>query len=317
MATKRQHYVAQHYLKAWADASETLAVCRIGETPKRQLLWDTAVINRLYSLTVPSLEECNRIKTLCDGRHIPSQFVKLLFCCCFFPAVEKSLLSGQNKEETQKIAAFLVNEKLLPDKQENELRKALASDRTGFNIREIQDKVTDGLEPFLTSIENNFAKTLDSLRDNPCVGRIPNRYDLINYLAVQKFRTPSFLFGDETKGNADLLIESLGLCMDLENNFGRYEGKIFDLGNDNDYEFITSDNPVIDFSPKLNGYSLLPQLFFPITPKTCLVLSTTFVELTLEQVQLWNEKVSEESDTEIYATNTAILGKYSKLPEEK
>lgn len=311
MATKRQHFVQRHYLEAWTNNDGLLAVLRLGDTPKLQTPKNTAVVNSLYSLSVPTLEECSRIKTLCEEEHFPEGFVKYLFCICYLPAIQYQLECSEVNPAVLEIANFLIKEQLLPEEQDAELRELLKQGRECSQNSNTHAKVTEGLEPFITRIEQNFNQTLNLLRDNPRVGSVGNPHDLIDYLALQMVRTPSFLNRNSKKGMADMLIGAFRYLWKISSNFEAYYGKVAEIGNAfSDLEFITSDNPVVNFAPKFQNSSVLPQIFFPLTPKKCFMLSTGPVSIMPDQVQLWNDKMFEESYDEIYATNANVLERY-------
>lgn len=172
-------------------------------------------------------------------------------------------------------------------------------------------KVIEDIESFVGAVEKNFSPILDSLQTNPKVGYVENPQHLIVFLAVCRFRA-SFLRAKTPKEAASLFLTAFNFMTSITKNLNGYRGDVIELGNDS--EFITSDNPVIEYSPWKADCSLSPELFFPITPKTGLFLHkfplvidpphiTCFVETI-------NDRMFEKSDSWVYATNTDILKRY-------
>lgn len=180
------------------------------------------------------------------------------------------------------------------------------------DMEEEARKVLKDIESFVGTIEKNVSPILDSLQTNPKVGYVDNPQHLIVFLAVYRFRA-SFLRAKTSKEAGRLFLTAFNFMTRITKNLNGYRGDVIELGDDS--EFITSDNPVIEYSPWKADCPLSPELFFPITPKKGLLLHkfplvidplhiTCFVEAI-------NDRMFEKSDSWIYATNTDILKRYA------
>ena len=308
MPTKHQHYVPKHYLEGWSVPSQSLAVWNDARPCRMQSVSNTATATKIYSLTVSSLEECERILTHCKNQGYPEDIARLLFQSCVYPVWREHIVRKSISEQDVAIAKFI---------KENELA---SRDKISFLSDWLRNQdldnppcdwnqygVTEGLEPFFSTVEKDFWPILNGIRANPDYDFYRERHKVYLYLATQIYRTPKFNERFPQLSPMDRLLISLDRLLWMVRCDSRYKFTIFSIPNSR--EFLTCDNPVVDY-----GF-MKSELFFPISPKLglfCYLPNNPFrlgIDSKPENVSELNRIICENADTEIYATSFDTMQK--------
>lgn len=303
--TKNQHYVWQHYLRAWA-------------TPRK--IW------------------CKRMDTPEPFDTIPRNVGAARFFYEFYELEERdrryieAVISQSNDKRLQDInrgwlesfqQSFAIRKQLDGFAKNPAHREELET-----QLREIEKTMG---ERFHFQIEDRAAPILDALRKRDCsfAANEKSWVDFIYYLCNQYFRTaklrnsmlaiPNIIDHDASR---TWPIEAFIYATNLGASFARQKSKyrIRFLRNKSDISFITSDQPVINL---LSSTDAEIDFYYPLKPDLAMIYTANpdryggeDAEIGRLGVESYNHKIFANSDNQIYGNDPAYLKSLSQMPKD-
>lgn len=303
--TKRQHYVWQHYLKAWTI--EGKLYCRRKSDGK---IFQTNTEN------VAQERFFYRLERLSDT---DQQFIDMV--------IDSASHEYLRDIHRRTVAMFQWTFKLRDMLSDIGLTEV---DRTRLEAELTKTEKMLG-EKFHSFIESRAIGLLDQLRQLKCdfYTRKDDAFELINFLCHQLLRTTFLrdIFAQNSHNFSDLDTNRIYFIMShiLATNvaFGlclqHQEYSLTFLKNDTSTQFIASDQPIINLNTE-NDQHL--RLYYPLTPKVALIFAKHDVSyhreeaLSQAEVKKYNFKLYEKSTSQIYANDRACLDHFPQSSEK-
>ncbi len=290
---KRQHYVWQHYLKAWQkeDSIQCLNKTTIFPTSSKNI----AVEKNIY---VPNDVTVEEIKFLSE---------------LFLPNSENTDFSTRKSlnDNWNTIFNFLVAaEKTI--KKNSEVPKEIQN-----RLRNIYEDIQSNIEHLGQSSLNKLKNSHDKLNDQDIV-------DFVNFITYQFLRTKkSRELISSTNNNYNqynleklwpLLIHYMAtqLSFGIIQNWGNY--CLVSFINNTERSLITGDQPIVlTSSPSIKNES--PDdfiLYYPISPKKAINLTTNkfqskIIELTSSDISMYNQLIFCNKLHQVYSNDSYEL----------
>jgi len=293
---RRQHYVFQHYLKAWVT-DRNVWVRRRGDGkafPTRTL--NVAVQKDFYKLQPVTAEDLALIRIVLDDAPIyVKERCELLIHNFTVPLSVKKILdpAGQNFEE---ISAWL--------------------DERIINAEE--DFHCDIEEGLVSPLHDMLSGRTDFYSDSE------SAQEFIHAICIQYMRTKKrrealaavetkVMPGADVKRCASLfaLITAMRFADSLYSDRSKY--KIVLLANETGVPFITGDQPIFNIH-RTSSSGLPPErleLFYPLSPRRAMALLELATErsiaLTTHEVQQFNEMIVLNSHEQVFSNSGEYL----------
>jgi hypothetical protein len=294
----RQHYVFQHYLKAWATDGKVWARRRGNKKAFHTATSNVAVERHFYKLQPATAEDLTLIRiAILDGApiHVRERCELLIHNFTVPLTVKRALDPAQPHFE--EISAWL-DERIINAEED------------------LHCDVEYGLMPALDDMLNG--KTDLYLESGPA-------QEFIHAICVQYMRTKRMreglsaaIEGTPVPGsdmkrcrNLFTLIAAMRVADLLYRDRNKY--KIVLLDNETDIPLITGDQPVINVHATF-GSGVPPdrlELFYPLSPKRAMALLELATEgstaLSMNEVQQFNEMIVRNSHEQVFSNSGEYL----------
>ena len=303
MKKRRHHYVWKKYLRAWAT-NESIWCCREGQIFKSNLK-GVGQIRDFYKLNYLSADDIHTIyKLFIEPSRPDLQKLNIGWLESFDLVSQIKRLVKQKGISYSEIASIL-------DQTVHNLEEELHTKIESDSIEHIESILSGNIEFYATD---------------------QGRLDFTYYICVQYMRTPriktNVQYNVQQIPYIDTDIDKIWnvLCHILATNmtFSIYnDRKSFDmilLRNQSPKELITGDQPVIN--TKATGVAtMVPpkelEFYYPVSPKIAILISDKskfggLNELTLCEIDVnrYNQMMSEQSLSQIYAASREVLNEY-------
>jgi len=276
---KRQHHVWRYYLESWANNEQIF--CKQPDKIFATNLINIAVENDFYEL-----------KRLTDIEKKHLEY--------FISKIKPELLTLDN---------FIINSLLsiINLKEKNNINK-----NTDILMKNFEENIN-------SEIEKNSIRYIDLLR-NSNIRFFENeteRFEFIIFISAQHFRTKKFkeiytsLFNNTKYGNSGNLVNIIRLIFTFNFAYNLIEKnyKLQLLINENEYLFLTGDQPVINLVGDGKNPTTETILYYPITPRIAIKLLCSdkyekdIILIDNEILKYLNRKITENSFFQIFSND--------------
>ena len=330
--TIAQHYVPRYYLNAWCDRTGVLFAKRYNEPAFRTNPNGIAFENKLYEFKPIDYEVFTSM--VADAKRqsstngtIPSVLQSLLLLNAY-ASIANSLREKHCLDaNAQKIIDVCRRENIV-DQETGDLFRIIAfCDANKLEIpAEVTDKfstfLTEGQEPLMTAVENDFWPILDSARQGMLSLPLSNTdiERFITYVITQLFRTRKYFNLLQRQPPAISQMSSyllprmiMGAIVGMMQHQHDYELTL--IVNATALPFITGDQPLLNLLAQNDNLRYL-DLFFPISPNRAFFYATKgrlencyhwLKELGESEVHWLNERLCKNCSQFVFARDEETL----------
>jgi hypothetical protein len=293
----RQHYVFQHYLRAWAVDGKVWTRRRDNKKVFNAGTNKVAAERHFYKLQPVTTEDLTLIRLLLinDAPFYVKERCETLIHNMTVPLAIKRAIDPANPE-LEEISAWL--DEHIINAEEN-----------------LQCDVESGLIQALDDMLNG--KTDFFLESDPAQEFI--HAICFQYMRTKKMRDgieaigPTPVPGSDMKrcGNLYMLISAMRFADALYRRRAQY--KIVILDNTTDIPFITGDQPIFNIHATFRSGAMPErlELFYPLSPKRAMALLELATErstvLSMNEVQQFNEMVAWNSHEQVFSNSGVYL----------
>lgn len=298
MKKRKQHYVWEHYLKAWSVDGQVW--CRRGSERRFRTSTDNIAHRRdFYRLEEMSERDVQVVETLI----------------------------APMSEEAKSSARVLLTCFRLPYKIKHHWK---ATGRRNLSLERHIDVGINNLEEDMhASVEAEAIPLLAALRegDSTILGDDEHFAAFARFVAMQYMRTPGVMRRAVEAAAPDFSFEtSWGLMRTIfANNLGaglcaRRDGlRLSFLSAPSEFEFVTGDQPIVNVQAVEPAGDTPPtrlELYYPLTPTRALLMDFHYGQaiadrrlLSMADVATYNQRICSMSDGQAYArSESALIG---------
>lgn len=327
-----QHYVPAHYLSAWCERKGVLFAKRYNETAFCSNPKGIAFENKIYEFKpidydvfVDILADVKRQSS--TNGYIPT-FLQALLLLNAYASIAYSLREKHYLDANAKRIIDVCRRENIVAQETGDLFRIIAFyDANKLEIpAEVSNKfstfLTEGHEPLMTAIENDFWPILDSARQGtlslPLSDTDIERF--ITYVIVQLFRTQKFFeLAQSTSPSINQMSAYLlprtvmGAIVGMMQH--RHEDELTLIENATALPFITGDQPLLNLLAQYDNPRHL-DLFFPISPNRAFFYAEKgrldncyhwLKELGEREVHCLNEKLCKNCSQFVFASSEEVL----------